>query len=104
NRQIKQSLLLLRHKGDKPTFFDANFIEDAALITFSRMSRDGFLKPSMKVEMLTVDGQSLTNFWREKVGDPLPRDIQVKELHFHVQPGLLYHYDRVDLHGLTVLE
>src|SRR4051794_22044808 len=47
NRQLKQSLQLLGDPGKKPEFFDANFVEDSALILMSRLNRDGFLKPEL---------------------------------------------------------
>src|SRR5437867_5223570 len=44
NRDLRRVLQVLLVSGTKPEFFDANFIEDAALILLSTLRRDGYLQ------------------------------------------------------------
>src|ERR1043165_6031714 len=48
NRKLKKTLELLGQPGKKPEFYDANFVEDSALILMSRLNRDGYLKPHIQ--------------------------------------------------------
>src|SRR3954468_12830703 len=50
NLQLKGLLTVLQRPGEKPSTFGANFLEDAVLVLFSRLTRDGFLHPTIRAE------------------------------------------------------
>jgi outer membrane protein insertion porin family len=104
NRQLKKTLLLLEEPGKKLEFFDANFVEDAALILMSRLTKDGFLKPALSAHLLLADGSSATYHWDKAVRDePLPRPLRVRQLEFRVHKGVLYYFGTLQIRGLTAV-
>src|SRR5436309_11244942 len=65
NRQLKKILQTLQPEKAKPRFYDANFIEDAALLLRSKVQRDGYLKPRI-VARVTLDNNQISTFeWRD---------------------------------------
>src|SRR5687767_2907606 len=75
NIELKRALKSLDLRWKEREIFDANFIEDAALVIISRLRRDGFLKPLVTAEMTLEDGTHVSYEWREKIDPPLPRSI-----------------------------
>ncbi|MFO1498460.1 MAG: BamA/TamA family outer membrane protein [Verrucomicrobiota bacterium] len=104
NRKLKKNLQLLGESGKKPEYFDANFVEDAALVLVSRLHRDGFEKPSVQAELTLDDGRVLHFEWDKAVRDePLPRPLRVRELHFHIEEGVLYYFGDIQVQAGSIL-
>ena len=59
NLELKSLLKMLDEDTENREFFDANYIEDAALILMSRINRDGYLKPKISA-LLTAGAQTAT--------------------------------------------
>jgi len=86
--------------GKTPEFFAPAFVEDAALIITSRTTRDGFLKPQISIEMQLVDGKHLTVTADQLLENPLDRSLRLREVHFRIRKGVLYHYKTLEFEGL----
>jgi outer membrane protein insertion porin family len=99
--RLKRIIKLLEVPKPKPEFFDANFMEDTALILKSKMRADGFLAPTIVIIAFTEDGKRLRFDWSET--EPLPRPLRAKEVRFKVKKGVLFHFDKLEFMGLTAL-
>src|SRR2546425_836223 len=100
NRQLKRTLRTLELAGKKPEFFAAAFVEDAALIINSRAMRDGFLKPRITIQMEAADGKRLTVTAEELLENPLDRSLRLRQVHFRIRKGVLYHYQNLQFERL----
>ena len=104
NRELKKTIRLMSG-GQKsaPEFYDANFVEDAALIIMSTLNREGYLAPRVTATLTLSDG-SVRNFeWDKAVDTVLPGPLEVKKVHFRVRRGVLYYYRHLAIHGLKSL-
>src|SRR5205085_1906724 len=100
DRKLKILLKNVQPEKAAPLFYDANFIEDAALLLISNLQRDGYLKPRI-VAQLTLDDKKTASFeWRNRQREPLPRPLRALKLRFKIYKGVLYHYDSVEFEGL----
>src|SRR5690349_14236990 len=84
NRELKSLVSMLEPPGQKPAAFHANFVEDAVLILFSRLRRDGFLYPSVRATATFEDGRTETFTWTEPLGEPLPRPFAATRVEFAI--------------------
>jgi outer membrane protein insertion porin family len=103
NRELKSVVQLLEPTGKKPKAFEANFVEDAVLILFSRVNRDGYLHPIIKAEIQTVDGQIRTFTWTDPVGVTLPRPLGAKKVKFDIEKGVRFYYDEIRFDGVNAI-
>ncbi len=101
--RLKRIIKLLEVPKQKPEFFDANFMEDSALILKSKVREDGFLEPKIVITVFDADKnkKGVRYFWNET--EPLPRPLQAKEVIFKIRPGVLFHYEKLEFHGLEAL-
>lgn len=103
NLQLKGLLSVLQRPGDKPTTFGANFVEDAVLVLFSRLTRDGYLHPTIRAQVRMENGEELTFTWTEPLGEPLPRPFAAKRVDFKVEPGVLFYLDEIRFDGVNAM-
>jgi outer membrane protein insertion porin family len=103
NRELKRILRTLEAGRTKPEFFGAVFVEDAALILAARVKRDGFLSPTIDVEMELENGGHMHVREAELLDSPLPRPLRVRKLHFKIRKGVLYYYQAVKFEGLETM-
>jgi outer membrane protein insertion porin family len=104
NRKLKRTLLLLRDRDKEPEFYDANFVEDAALILISRIRRDGYLRPQLTARVTLPDGTVAEYSWEKEIRDePLPRPLQARRVEFEIREGTLYYYGSITFAGMTIL-
>jgi outer membrane protein insertion porin family len=103
NRQLKRTIATLRPEKERPLYYDANFIEDAALLIFSDLRRGGYLKPHLVVQV-TLDDNSTRQFeWAESGREPLPRPLKAHKVRFRVFKGRLYLFESIQFEGLQHL-
>src|SRR2546430_15493840 len=100
DRQLKKMIETLRPEKQKPEFYDANFIEDAAFLLGSKLRRDGYLKPRIIANVTLTNGKTSAFEWRDSEREPLPRPIYASKVHFKIYKGVLYHYASVEFQGL----
>lgn len=99
--RLKRIIKLLEVPKGKPAYFDANFIEDSALILKSKIRQDGYLDPEIILRVFKDDGTKPRYVWSET--EPLPRPLRATEVRFRIKKGLLYHYEQLQFEGLTAL-
>jgi outer membrane protein assembly complex protein YaeT len=100
NLRLKKMLDVLREGKEKPEFFSASYIEDAAFLLMARLRDDGFLQPLITAHLILEDGQQVTYTWRESIEEPLPRLMRAKTVHFKIKRGVLYHIGTLEFNGL----
>ncbi len=103
NRELKGLVSVLQTANEKPVFFEANYVEDAVLILFSRLRRDGYLFPTIRVEVEFRDGAQNEFVWSEPLGEPLPRPFEAKKVEVKIEPGVLFYFEEVRFEGLDDL-
>jgi len=99
--RLKRIIKLLEVPKGRPAYFDANFIEDSALILKSKIRQDGYLDPEIILRVFKDDGTKPRYVWSET--EPLPRPLRATEVRFRIKKGLLYHYEQLQFEGLTAL-
>ena len=78
DRELKSLLDVLKKPGEKPLYFDANYIEDAILMLYSRLERSGYLHPRITVQAELENGEKKTFEWTQPLGPPLPRPLRAR--------------------------
>lgn len=101
--RLKRTIQLLELQTKKPQFFDANFIEDSAVILRSNLRDDGYLQPAITVNLTWEDGRELKYEWNDAPEEPLPRALRAREVEFKIKPGLLYRYAQMEFAGLNAI-
>jgi hypothetical protein len=101
NRELKNLVSVLQTAEAKPQFFEANQIEDAVLVMFSRLTRDGYLLPTIRARVEFRDGARSEFIWTEPLGEPLPRAFEARRVEFEIDPGVLFYLRRFALPALT---
>jgi outer membrane protein assembly complex protein YaeT len=103
NRELKALLKSLEIPGEKLEFFKPNYIEDAVLVLFSKLQRDGYLYPRITVEATTENGEVKAFSWDQPLGEPVPREMLAHKLNFIIDPGVLFYYENISFDGVHAL-
>ena len=103
NHQLKRMLQTLELGGKKPRFFSASFVEDAALILSARIKRDGYLRPTIKVQMRLADGSEFDTDAESLLKTPLSRATRVSAVRFQIHKGVLYYFQSLRIEGLQAI-
>src|SRR5947207_946298 len=103
NLELKGVVQLLERPGEKPKVFEANFVEDAVLILFSRLTRDGYLHPTVKANIESVGGEHRTYTWTDPVGVTLPRPLGAKKVRFEIEKGVRFYYEEIRFEGVNAI-
>jgi outer membrane protein assembly factor BamA len=101
NLRLRHIINLLEIPNGRPEFFDADFMEDSALILESKLRGDGYLKPQITIRVIKDDGTRAQYVWNES--ETLPRPLRVRRVEFHIRRGVLYHYKDLQFTGLTAM-
>lgn len=103
NLELKSLLKAFDDENKKREFFDANYIEDAALILISRLNSDGHLKPKVTANLVLKNGEQVSYEWHAAVREPLARPTEAREVEFHIEEGVFYFFDEITFEGLTAI-
>src|SRR5262245_7486047 len=103
NRELKRIIKTVELGSKKPEFFGEVFVEDSALILSSRIKRDGYLKPKVYAYLTLEHGGHIRVEAQELLDNPLPRPLRIKEAHFKIEKGILYHYKKLEFEGLETI-
>jgi outer membrane protein insertion porin family len=101
NVELRRILKSLDLRWKERKSFDANFVEDAAMVVVSRLHQDGFLNPTIDVQLKLTDGRKLDFQWHDKIDPPLPRPLAATEVRIKIRRGVLYRYGEVVIEGIT---
>ncbi len=103
NRELKKTIRLMSGNKTPPEFYEANFVEDAALIIMSTLIREGYLAPHISAMLTLSDGQGLTFQWDKDNDTILPGPLAVKTVRFRVRRGVRFYYRHLSIQGLESL-
>lgn len=102
NRSAQQRLKLLL--GDqRGETLDANALEDAALVLISSVNQEGYLEPTLTVEVTLADGRKTEYPLDAKLEQSLPRPLDAKEATIHLKRGRRFSLQEVSFAGLLAL-
>ena len=99
NRELKAMLSVLEATEERE-YFDANYVEDAVLVLFSRLQREGYLEPTVRARVKFREGGENEFVWTEPLGEPLPRPFEAKRVEFIIEPGVLFYFERIEFSGV----
>lgn len=101
NLRLKRTLELIESDYGEDEWYSADFIEDGVLILLNRMIQDGHLRPTVKVRFVhAADGRKEVLEWDHQFRTQAPRPLEVAEIRFQLNPGVLYFYDEITFSGL----
>ncbi len=103
NLALKNLLKTFDEKLKTREFFDANYIEDTALVLISRINSDGYLRPKITTRVTLADGSIQTYEWEETIRDPLPRPTEARQVEFRIEKGVFYFYGEIQFEGLHAI-
>lgn len=100
-----QRLSLERLLGNQRSeVIESNAIEDAAFLLLSALEGQGFLKPTIEIEVAPADGGEKGRFvFDTTLTTPLPRPLVAREVIFHVKQGVRYFVSDARISGLRAL-
>jgi outer membrane protein insertion porin family len=102
NRLARRTLGALL--GDKPrATLDANAIEDSALVLFSQLTDEGYLRPELNVKITLADGRTTTYPVDAHLEHPLPRPLEARAVTFEVRRGPRFVLQEITFTGLAAL-
>ncbi len=102
NRSAGQKLKLLLGEQLKTTL-DANALEDAALVLISMLNDDGYLEPTLTVEVTLPDGRTELHSLDAKLEHPLPRPLTAAAATFRIDHGRRFTLREVTIAGLRAI-
>jgi outer membrane protein insertion porin family len=103
NRELKRTITILQGTKSPPRYYDANFVEDAALILLSKVSDDGYLRPRV-TSTLTLSNGTVQRFeWDLDLNTVLPRPLLAAKVRFRIKRGVRFYYRRLEIIGLQSL-
>ena len=102
NRTAGQKLKLLLGETAGATF-DANALEDAALILISALNDDGYLAPTLTVQVTRPDGSTESYPLDARLDQPLPRPLTATAATFHLAHGRRYTLREIAITGLQAI-
>ena len=100
NRRLQGTLRELQRDRTAPPAYDANFIEDAALLLLYRTRADGYLRAELALEAVRPDGQVARYRWGRAEDILISRPFTATEVSFRVEPGRRFYYQDLEFTGL----
>jgi outer membrane protein insertion porin family len=104
NRELNKIIRLAHGEKRRPRLFDANFIEDGALILLSRAMELGHLEPHVLAVVTREDGSEMTIEWDRSFETMVSRGLQARRVHFKVRRGVRYYYEHLEIQGLKSMK
>ncbi|HLP24375.1 MAG TPA: BamA/TamA family outer membrane protein, partial [Acidobacteriota bacterium] len=103
SRETARNLQLLLGDQLAPESIDAPPIEDAALILFHELQRDGYLDAHVTAEIVQSDGRVTRHPLTATLDDPLPRPLSARRVVLRVERGIRFLIDEVEFRDLTAM-
>lgn len=103
NRKAEQRLKLLLGDQHAKTV-DANALEDAALVLISSVNEEGYLEPTLVVEVTLADGHKEEYPLDAKLEHSLPRPLNVGAATLRLNRGKRFSLQEVSFTGLLALK
>lgn len=104
NRTVVRLIENLEEDEESPDTYSIDFLENALFLVSSHLSKDGYLKPRLTLNVTGVDGQTQEIVWEREGLLPLPAGYETSRFSLEIEKGTLYYYDKLELTGLHSLE
>ena len=86
NLDLKRTLQLLLVGESREPLFSATLVEDGVMILFSRLNRDGYLRPAITTTLTLEDGKAESRSWSSPTQHSLSRKEKIGRVHFKIEP------------------
>src|SRR5262249_38482072 len=96
----REMVRLLRNFKTRTNVLDRAFVEDSALVLFSRMHSLGYLNPKLEAAFTWLDGRKEQMSWTNALEVELPRDFSAHEARFRARGGVRFYYEKLEITGL----
>lgn len=103
NRDLIRLLRNFQPSGKLPPALKAPFVEDAALVLFSRARNQGFLNARLQVDFTLTNGHKMSVLWTNSLEAELPRNFAASSAHFRMRTGVRFHYRSITFNGLHAM-
>lgn len=103
NREMVRLLKNFQPDHRHPTIIARSFVEDAALVLFSRAESQGYLGPSLRARFTMMDGSTQRIEWTNALAIQLPREFAAHAARFRMHPGVRAYYQRIEIQGLKAI-
>ena len=103
NLRLRAQLRLLLPEAEADQRLDSFTLEDAAMLLLSTVQQEGYLRPTMEVDVLGEDGTIETFPCRHDQPLEIPRALRPRAVTFRLQRGTFYHYAHLTFTGLTAI-
>lgn len=101
NAELRSALQLLEFTEDT---VDSSKVDDGAFLLLTRLTQNGYLDASVSATIETQDEQTRDYKWTTPFEPQLQNDVVAGRIHYKVKPGTLYHYQSVEIEGLSSIE
>jgi outer membrane protein insertion porin family len=102
DRELRISLERLLDAAKRKAW-DANAVEDAAVILSATLGEAGYQHPQIAILAREAGAPPLKLVFDPTFARPLPRTLTAEEVTFEVTPGVRSHIERVEFTGLTAI-
>jgi outer membrane protein insertion porin family len=96
----REMVRLLRNFQAQTNVLDRAFVEDSALVLFSRMHSLGYLDSRLEATFTRLDGRKVQMSWTNALEVELPRGFAAHEVRFRARGGVRFYYEQLDITGL----
>ena len=104
NRSLNARLAFLQNlEAKESASLDASLIEDSAFLLVEQLKRDGHLSPTVRA-IITKDDQIYFVEWQVPYTTQLEIDATADSILFQIEPGVLFHYDHIQVEGIQQIE
>jgi outer membrane protein assembly factor BamA len=100
---MRNELKLLLQDQHRGQTYDANAIEDGAMLILAQLSDEGRLHPRLTIRATPPGGTPLEWQYQIETSTSLPRSWVAQEVEYRVEPGVKYRVAGVEIEGLQAL-
>src|ERR1051325_8127968 len=99
----REMVRLLKNFQTKSNVLDRAFVEDSALVLFSRMHSLGYLASKLQAIFVESNGRKEQMTWTNALEVELPRDFAAREARFRARGGVRFYYEQLEITGIKAM-
>lgn len=81
-------------------YYAPELLENLLLLVHARVERDGYMRPSYRIEMVSIDGRELELDWDGRSWLELPAGWRAQSVRLHIDRGVYHFYNDLYVSGL----
>jgi translocation and assembly module TamB len=101
--EMEASLKRLLGDAHRPTL-NSHAVEDALFLLLSAVRERGYLRPTVRIQILNADGTRREFATDADLATPVPRDLAARRVQFRVSRGIHYFIEDLEIAGLQAIE